>query len=396
VALVVLGLFGLVFLLSFKSLVRDKDALLQYLFTSAFIYLLFKHGFVRADHHLLFFFQHISMAIGLLCLFSSRVINRYLVWVLTVSLILSPPYATGLYAPQQWTAALNAITASELVEAPLGHVQAKYNGFKRYLGSIGDPELANRKNPQLEEVQLPAEIIQIIDDGTVDVVPWEISYIYANNLPYNPRPVIQSYLAYDHYLDTKNYEKYVSAAAPDFILFSIDEIDSRHPSFEEAKTRLAMLARYEVVKRHNDLLLLKRRDRPLDISAQSSTEMPARLGEYIELDETEALQYMSANIEYSMFGRLVRFLFQPPPLEVTVQFQNGDEQTYRAVKTIVNGEVLANNLVDSLDSAEAFFGGGRQAGRPVAKLKFTSPKPWGFRPDFVYQLKYVSIENGAE
>jgi len=396
VALAILGLLGLVFLLRFKILIRDKDALLRYAFTSVFVFLLFKHSFVRADHHLLLFFQHISMAIGLLCLFSIRAVNRYLVWVLVASLVLSIPYATGLYAPQQWTATLKRSTASDLVEAPAGHIEDKYNGFKNYLQSIADPELANRKNRKLEEVQLPSEVIQIIGDGTVDVVPWEISFIYANNLAYNPRPVIQSYTAYDDYLDTKNYEKYTSASAPDFILFSMDQIDGRHPFFNESKTRLAMLTRYEVVKRYDDMMLFQRRDPPLELSAESSPEVSTQLGEYIELDETDTLQYMTANIEYSLPGRLIRFFFQPPPLEVTVQFENGKEQSYRAVKTIVNGEVLVNRFIDSLDSAEGYFGSGGQAGEPVARIKFDSPKGWGFQPEYTYRFKYVIIENEAE
>jgi hypothetical protein len=396
VVLAIFCLLGLVFLLGFKHLIQEKDGLLRYAFASAFIFLLFKHSFVRADRHILFFFQHISIAIGLLCLFSTRAVNRYLVWVLIVSLILSIPYATDLYGPQQWIATAKSITVSELVEAPWAHIRDRYHGFKHYLASIGDSELASRRSPQLEEVQLPSEIIQIIGNGTVDVVPWEISYIYANNLTYNPRPVIQSYTAYDDFLDSKNYEKYMSASAPDFILFLTDEIDGRHPFFNEPKTRLAILTQYEVVKRFDEVMLLRKRERPLEISTSKLSGMAANLGEYIELEETAALQYLSANIEYSLLGGLVRFIFQPPPLEVTVQFQDGEERTYRAVKTIVNGGVLVNKFVDSLDLAEAYFSSVGQAGKPVAKIKFHTSRPWGFEPEFTYRLKSITVESGAE
>ena len=393
VALVIIILWGGVLVFNLKYYLNNKDALLQYLFVSSFIFIIFKHGFVRADTHILFFFQHVSIVIGLLALFSTRNVNRYLGVVLVISLICSFPYATGLYSSNQIADKLKTITVAEATEAPLQHISNRFKGFIGYLNSIDETEPDDWRHPNLDPVRLPAEVLEIIGSGSVDVIPREISYIYANNLSYNPRPVIQSYTAYDDYLDTQNFEKYMSASSPDFILLTTDEIDNWHPFVVESKTKLAILTRYEVVKRFDELLLLKKRQTPLDFSTETSSQMPAKLGNYIELENTDQLQYLTADLEYSLLGKVARVFFQPPDLRVTVQLENGEERTFKAIKTIINGQILANKFVDSIGSAEEFFRSGGRAAPKVVKIKFDTPDPWGFKPEFTYQVQYVTLPN---
>ncbi|MBW1854080.1 MAG: oligosaccharide repeat unit polymerase, partial [Deltaproteobacteria bacterium] len=51
IALAMIFSFSFAFLIHTRKLIKDKNALLQYLFTSIFIFMLFKQSFVRADLH---------------------------------------------------------------------------------------------------------------------------------------------------------------------------------------------------------------------------------------------------------------------------------------------------------------------------------------------------------
>ena len=55
--------------------------------------------------------------------------------------------------------------------------------------------------------------------------------------------------------------KYLSADAPDYILFSVNSIDDRYPFFDESRTKLAIFNHYSVVKEIDGDLLLRKKNR---------------------------------------------------------------------------------------------------------------------------------------
>jgi len=317
-ALTIILLFGLGFLVDLRWLRSRTDALVQYLFAGAFILLLFKHGFVRADvFHLITFFTAVPAAVGLVVVFAPPEHNRALSRAFVAALVLSFPVASTLYS--------------------LDTIQAKFTGLGAYLARAVETTPDALDGPVPAGHRLPDRILKTIGDGSVDVMPWEISYVLTNRLHYDPRPVIQSYTAYDEYLDTLNYEKYTSDTAPEFVLYSVGDIDNRHPFFTESKTKLALLTRYRVVDRFADFLLFRRTDEPVPVSEEVLSTGQARLGETIDLDAAEGLLYMAVDTHYDILGSAARLVYQPPSLNVTVQFEDGTEKQYRAIKTILSG-----------------------------------------------------------
>ncbi len=355
-----------------RQLLARREALLGFLLMGLALFLVFKHGFVRADlNHVRSFFPLAALAIALLAPFQRGRLQRDLYAALLLALLFSTVLSADLYQPR--------------------YVLRRFREFYRYL-TVKIAELP--QDVALSALQphlLPDSVRAAIGDATVDVVPWDISYVLANGLAYNPRPVIQSYTAYDDYLDSLNQAKYLSSSGPDYILFTPGDIDGRHPFFTESRTRLAMLRNYQVSQRLGDMLLLQRRADPLPFSESVSPPQEARLGETIEFAGTGGLKVMTANIRYNALGHLLRLLFQPPLLQVTVHFADGEERTYRAIQSIVNGQVLVNPLVDSPDTAEQFFATGGQGGRTVTSIRFDAPPGAGFQPDFTYFLKEIDI-----
>ena len=238
----------------------------------------------------------------------------------------------------------------------LSHLKVKIDDLARYADNLLDPQYQAVDSPEIEQDRLPEPLLAAIGKGSVDVIPWEIATVYANNLAYAPRPVIQSYSAYDGYLDAKNAAKYASDSGPDFVLYSPGDIDDRHLFFTESQTKLALLANYEIASRSDKLLLLRRLPTSLPITEVKTVSGQTTLGEVLSIENTAQLQMMTANIEYSLLGKLVRFLYQPAKLKVRIEFPNGETRDYRAIPTILSGGVLINRFANSLDHAEDFFG----------------------------------------
>jgi hypothetical protein len=370
----VLLLFVAVTLANFRLLVTNRAALLRYAFVGLLLFLLFKHGFVRpGESHVRGFFAFAPATIGLLYLFERSPARARVSLVYVVALAFSFAFAHNIYSPSYVLDRFRNFTTS---------LESAF----RFGGNQGD-------TLQAMQASLAENLVEIIGRDSVDVVPWEISHVYANDLLYNPRPVIQSYLAYNEYLDTLNYEKYASPSGPDYILYTAAEVDSRLPFSSEAKTRQAMMAHYSVMAQADDFLLLARRATPRMLTESTDPAQQARIGETIELADSGDLQYLSADISYNLLGKLAALVYQPPLLTVTVELVDGQTFTYRAIRPLVNHEVLINRLIDSQDAAHGLFSFGLAP--KIAQVTFDTPDPWGMRKDFRYTIKHIQVEDAS-
>ncbi|KAA9354717.1 hypothetical protein [Larkinella humicola] len=231
---------------------------------------------------------------------------------------------------------------------------------------------------------IPARIRQKIGNQTTDRIPNEISEIYFNGLNYNPRPVIQSYQAYNWYLDTKNREKYLSKTAPDWIIYSYESIDGKYPLADETQTLLAILQRYRMADQTDGRLFLKKTDdiRPLHLVKKETIRL--RMGEQLHFSGADSLLHVVyTKIHYSLYGKILNFLFQPPQLTMSIGAENNSTVTYRAVPVLLEKGMVVNARVDHLADAKEFLETLQVRQKRVTALAFHEKIRWkpGFDPD---------------
>ncbi|MDW8319363.1 MAG: hypothetical protein RMN53_16155 [Anaerolineae bacterium] len=370
-AITLVAAFALVGLASLRWLVKDPPSALLFGMTALHLYLLFKNGFLRPDEHIRLFFLTAPAALGIVALLVPPPLRHRMVALTALALLFSLSFAVPYFS--------------------LAYLQRKLDGLELYVRqatSLGKPTINLAK---LEADRLPPELLSLIGTQSVDVIPWEIAMVAANGLRYNPRPVIQSQLAFDGYLDAANADAYRSAGAPDVVLYEPGDIDGRHPFFTESQTKLALLANYQVAARSDRLLVLQRLPEPLVVTEERTVSGEIALGEALEIEDHAGLQMMRAQVDYSLLGKLVRLLFQPARLQVRIEFSDGEVRTYRAIPTILQGGVLINRFVESLEQAEDFFGNRGQGGRTVKKLMLQTDQPWAFREIIPYQIRYLHV-----
>lgn len=370
-SLAVLAAFAALALFNWRALWRDPDYLLAYLMVAGYLFLVFKHAYVRAYGHPWYFFQSAPAAIGLLALFARPEVRRWAAGVLVFTLLCSFPAGAQLYS--------------------LDAAAVKLERLRNYAAMLVSGPPYYPDNPNLQSQRLPQSTLNLIGDASVDVMPWEVAAVWFNDLNYNPRPVVQSYTTYNAWLDERNFEKYVSEDAPQFILFSMGEIDRRHPFFIEPRTRRALLTHYAIAEVTPNYLLLRRRPQPLTLEETPGPPATARLGEFIELEASDALQYLTADIDYSTAGKLYRFLYHPRLLWVTLEFEDGETRTFRAVKPLVNDQVLVDPFLETLADARLYLESLGREGRRVRRLRFETDAPWAFEPEFTYSVTQMTV-----
>ncbi len=224
-----------------RHLLQNRGILFVTSFVLLFLFLLFKQSFVRADEiHISSFFSYAPLYFALIPLYAVSKDGRVFSSILLLFII-----SLSFFNWYKLNDELKVNYSSFKPTAQLKKISDYFNGI-----FVADSDLlfVNARNSRV----IPREILNKISDAGVDIVPHEISYIGLNDLVYNPRPIIQSYSAYNRYLMGKNYRKYVSDSAPEYVFFSGGTIDYRYPFWDDAMVKMALLTHYELIIPNED------------------------------------------------------------------------------------------------------------------------------------------------
>ena len=115
-----------------------------------------------------------------------------------------------------------------------------------------------------------SRIAQRVGHSSIDVFNYRQGVALLNDLNYRPRPVIQGYTAYTPDLLRANLDFYRSASRPSYVLFSLETIDGRFPTLDDALLLPYILENYQpVLAEHRFLLMDVRQGRPeLDLRSR--------------------------------------------------------------------------------------------------------------------------------
>ena len=232
-----------------------KDGRLRYAYVlfSLALFASWKHGMTREDiYHARGLFIFIALFFGLLLL----------VWRSPRPLAL---LAMAMVLILGYRALASTLLYEELVVAPVGVQRYHEWAFDRDAMSQRALEVSTRN---LAVQQLPKELVDRLRSGTVDVYPWEFSFIPANGLQWKPRPVLQSYASYTPWLDGHNADFFRDRYGADRILwhFNADKwggrmgsVDDRYLLNDEPRTILAILDQYRWTAGTDRVAVLERK-----------------------------------------------------------------------------------------------------------------------------------------
>jgi len=330
------------------------------------IFLAFKHGFVRADGHERNFFPFILGLISILFLLvASR--RELLAAVIGFCLVLALSLPVGTYYREQWE--LPSFVDTLLGNGGLPNVIDTMD-FRRAQRTLDLQSAANFRTNQLPE----AWIHDIREHNwSVDVMPWELTYVFVNHLNWAPEPVLQTYCAYTPALDQWSAEHFDANKAPDVLIVEFSAIDQRNLLLDTPAVTRSILWNYEPYKQslRDNLFLLKKRPQPLAKDLVALTQQEIRKGEWSKVPDSDHALFAHLELSLSAFGRFMKTLYCIPAVYVDVVYQSGRRQYYRFTPEVGKDGLLLNYLPSTRTEFSDLL-----HNRPidkVAKLRLSGP-----------------------
>ena len=314
--------FLIVVLLLARSLYNAfalRQGLGRTLFEAALLYVAWKHGFVRADffHVSLFFFAAAFLAVpfcfALLPFEGGGKVG-----------VAQTPRWLG-FANWSCLAVMGLVLLTLLRFCQMRSCDFRPGSTLKHLGSNlawvmfpGRQTAELRRGLQKVEADYALPLIKAaVGNARVDYFGYSPGVVLLNHLNYSSRPMPIAFAASNRLLERANEAFYRSSnTAPGFVICKLHSgLDERAPVQDDALALRALLDNYHPVGQEHEYLLLGRNEGALQESIEKKPllELNTRFGTQINLREwSNGLVWMEADIEHSLLGKMLSFLYKPP------------------------------------------------------------------------------------
>ena len=350
------------------------------LLVALFAFLKWKHGFLRADGHVIIFFAAMAVLAPTVWLISRGGLFAVPTSMARVSKLVGLALFTAvvvggmLGASGFWGARVVSLFTDVAKTLPRN---LDYVLFPAATKTALDEKLADHAR----DIDLP-QIRNEVGRDPIDFFGYEQGVLLLNHLNYQPRPMgggtfnvftprLQQINA-DHVRD--------GATAPPWILFKLGYLDERLPSADDGLTLRAVLDDYAPALMQREYLLLERRK---TTRAQSEPlplgEFPVTLGEPVTVPHApdSSLVLFSLRSELSTSGKLQKLFYRVPDMAIRLKL-GGREiwREYNLKPTTVRQPTILSPLIDSTDDVIELYG--ESPGISVDEITFTAEP--GFDP----------------
>jgi hypothetical protein len=185
--------------------------------------------------------------------------------------------------------------------------------------------------------------------GTTDIYSFNQSYLIASGNNWAPRPVFQSYSAYNSDLAEINKQYLAGRNSPDNIIFRVEPIDGRMPSIEDGASWPILITKYRPTHLENGFLFLEKNKKSEDIRTSSLNVINDKyhFGDVVELPVSDQPLFAKIEITPTIIGRLLSVLFKPSQLQLTVELGNGIKKQYRIVSGMAKSGFIVSPLIEN-------------------------------------------------
>jgi hypothetical protein len=246
--------------------------------------------------------------------------------------------------------------------------------------------LATASERKLFTDRLPADWLARIGSRSVDVIPWELAFIPANDLTWRPNPTLQTYGTFTPGLDRWAARHFGGPRGPEFLLVQFFEIDARHPMLASPAMWRSLLTRYEPVAvppatgTFGEVALFRRRSEPVSLPLRDAGRSGGRIGEWVSIPESPDLMFASIDLRPDLGGRLAGLVWRVDPVYLDLQLPDGGTLTMRILPTTVEDGLLLNHLPMTLGELLDFTTG--TVTRELVRFRIRGPGAGSYQHDF--------------
>jgi hypothetical protein len=340
------------------------------------LFLAFKHGFVRQDGHERNFFPFLLASISVVAL-NMTTRSEFKTVTIAFGLVFASAAPVGIHYSAGWPSVYRTL---------LGQT-----GIINILATVGINEtrkrLAIESASNLREKSLPSEWISEIrtQHGTVDVIPWELSYVLSSHLSWVPNPTIQIFNSYARSFDQWQARHYTEAESPEYLVVEFLAIDGRHLLLDTPAATRSILSNYELhdEKPAGNIVLLKKRPQMIREGLALVGGRRGRSDTWIDVPRSDNLLFASTALSLSTFGRFAKVFFRIPPVFLDVVYESGREASFRVTPEVAEDGLLINYLpADQADFSALLKGCAKDR---AARIRFSGPGTFYYGGDITLQ-----------
>jgi hypothetical protein len=186
-------------------------------------------------------------------------------------------------------------------------------------------------------------------DGKSDIYSFEQAILIASHNHWSPRPVLQSYSSYNHFLADMDANYLRSQDRPENIFFNLETIDNRFPTEDTGKSLIALFEHYTITRLldNGKYILFFHTPAPIDLPRNSLSAYTASRQKNIELPEVHEPVYLELQLHPTWLGNLATLLLNPPPVQATFLLTDGSTRNFRIIPAMAESGFLVSPLVES-------------------------------------------------
>ncbi len=202
----------------------------------------------------------------------------------------------------------------------------------------------------LQQLKLQDALLKRIGDKSVDVYPWQLLYLPSNELNWQPRTTLQS-LTFSSWFDTQSAAS-LKKQAPDYLLWhwtkdrfggDFGSIDRRYQLNDDPRTLAVLFENYSCVDVWEKGIVLKKRQLPLKTSNTIVKIEDIKWNQWVTLPNDGNLKG-ELEIHASLWGKVVGFLYKEPAIFISYRLENGQEVSYRMLRSAAKDGLWLNPL----------------------------------------------------
>ena len=369
--------FALYFYLPFSI----KEGRVFILYGMFFLPLLafFKYAFSREDHIYLFLFFIINFyCLLFICLRKFR-ISVFLIVVIS---------AVAFFANMKYVKMGVSMTKSKLL------TMNGLSNFKRVVLSFEDYEknLSEKSKTNLRKRALGENVVRIIGTQPVDIYPWETSFVPANDLNWQPRPVFQSYVAFTPWLDRQNALFFDSPKSPKYILWQVDRwrgevssIDERYLLNDEPLTIYEIFDHYKLILRDTKIALFERVQTNNFKKPVLMRNEKGYWDEWIKVPSVaNGVIRARLHVSRKIIGKIKRLMYKEEEFFIEYRLGNGDIMKYRLVIDNAVSGVWVSPLIIRLSDP--------YGGVPVEEIRLSHSKHNFMKKEIEIEWEYIEFQ----
>jgi hypothetical protein len=201
------------------------------------------------------------------------------------------------------------------------------------------------------------EFTEYVDNNEkIDIFPWDISLLYAYDLNWQPRPVIQSYTNYTSVLDKLTARHFLTEKKPDKLIYTPMTIDGRYALFDEPETFRTVLTNYSSIANNDTYLILEKNQQVNPVNMEKIYTISTKTGEIIEVPFSEdSYVFMEIDWDFNFLGKIANFLFRTTTADIEIYLKNGSKSRYRLVhKNAINGLFVSKYVSNTQELKQVF------------------------------------------